>query len=108
MFIFLFFLLFFFPRGDLIDPLVLEYRVRAHSNGKKVLVPFLSDYKNCRAPRPPPTLIIFLKSLDQSSEIAILLNVVKKPYNYVFGDDLLPQSPHGRSHKLQTLTSTYI
>ena len=57
-------------------------------------MPFLSDQKNWRAPRPPPTLIIFPKSTDQNSEIAILFNVVKKPYNYVFGDDLLPlQSP---------------
>ena len=55
-----------------------------------------------------PTLIIFPKSLDQNSEIAILFSVVEKPYNYVFGDDLLPNSPRGRGHKLQTLTSAYI
>ena len=71
-------------------------------------MPFLSDQKNWRAPRPPPTLIIFPKSPDQHSEIAILFSVVKKPYNYVFGEDLLPHSPRGRGHKLQTLTSAYI
>ena len=61
----------------------------------KVLVLFLSDQKNLRVPRPPPTLIIFPKSTDQNSEIAILFSVVEKPYNYVFWDDLLPptQSP---------------
>ena len=49
-------------------------------------------------------LVIFPKSPDQNSEIAILFSVVKQPYHYVFGDDLLPHSPHGRGHKLQTLT----
>ena len=57
---------------------------------------------------PPPTLIILPKSTDQNSEIAILFNVVEKPYNYVFGDDLLPHSLHGRGYKLLTLTSAYI
>ena len=74
----------------------------------KVLVPFLSDRKNWRAPRPPSTLLIFPKSPDQNSEIAILFSVVEKPYNYVSGDDLLPHSPRGRGYKLQTLTSSYI
>ena len=55
-----------------------------------------------------PTLIIFSKSTDQNSEIAILFSVVEKPYNYVFGDHLLPHSPRGRGYKLQTLTSAYI
>ena len=60
----------------------------------KILVPFLSDQKNWRAPRPPSTLIILPKSTDQNSEIAILFSVVEKPYNYVFGDDLQPpESP---------------
>ena len=48
---------------------------------------------------PPPTLIIFPKSTDQNSEI---FSVVEKPYNYVFGDDLLLPSPRGRGYKLQT------
>ena len=63
---------------------------------------FLSDQKNWRAPRLSPTLIIFPNLLDQNSEIAILFNVVKKPNNYVFGDDLLPHSPCGTatSYKL--------
>ena len=69
---------------------------------------FLSDQKNWRAPRPPPTLIIFPMSKDQNSEIAILFSVVEKPYNYVFGDDLLSHSPRGRGYKSQTLTSAYI
>ena len=47
-------------------------------------------------------------SKEQHSEIAILFSVVEKPYNYVFGDDLLPQNPRGRGYKLQTLTSAYI
>ena len=53
-------------------------------------------------------LIIFPKSTDQNSEIAILFSVVETPYNYVFGDDLLPHSPRGRGWKLQTLTCVYI
>ena len=69
---------------------------------------FLSDRKYWMAPRPPATLIIFPKSPDQNSEIAILFSVYKKPYNYVFGKDLLPHSPRGRGHKLQTLSSAYI
>ena len=70
-------------------------------------MPVLSD-KIGRHLGPRPTLIIFPKSPDQNSEIAILFTVVKEPYNYVFGDDLLPHSPHGRGNKLQTLTSAYI
>ena len=62
--------------------------------------------KNGRALRPPLTIIIFPKSTDQNSEIAILFNVVEKPY--VFGDDLLPHTPRGTGYKLQTLTSAYI
>ena len=57
---------------------------------------------------PPLTLIVFPNSTDQNFEIANLFNVVEKPYNYVFGDDLLPHSPRGRAYKLQTLTSAYI
>ena len=53
-------------------------------------------------------LIIFPKSPNQYSEIAILFSAVKKPYNYVFWENLLPHSPRGRGHKLQTLTSAYI
>ena len=34
--------------------------------------------------------------MDQNFEIAILFTVVDKPYNYVFGSDLLPHSPFGR------------
>ena len=68
----------FFPRGNRIDPVFLECRERALSNGNlKVLVPFLSDQKHCRAPRPPPTLILFPKSPDQNSEIAILFSIVE-------------------------------
>ena len=63
-------------------------------------MPFLSDQKNWRAPRPPPTLIILPKSTDQNSEIAISFSVVEKPYNYVFGDDLLPHSPHGMGQQV--------
>ena len=57
---------------------------------------------------PPPMLIIFPKSTDQNSEIAILFNAVEKPYKYIFGEDLLLNSPRGRGYKLQTLTSAYI
>ena len=62
----------------------------------------LSDQKNWRAPRPPPTLIIFPKSPNQNSEIAILSSVVEKPNNYFFGDDLPPTVPVGgaASYKL--------
>ena len=71
-------------------------------------MPFLSDQKNLRAPRPPPTLVIFPKSAYEKSEIAILFNIVEKPYNYVFGDDLLPHSPRGKGYKLRTLISAFI
>ena len=91
------FVCFCFPRGDRIDPVVLECCVH-----------FLSDQKNRRAPRPPPMLIIFPKSPDQNSEIAILFTIVEKSNNYVFRDDLLPRSPRGRGFKLQTLTCVYI
>ena len=96
-----------FSRGNLIEPVVLECCERAHSDGNEVIVPFLNDPKYWRAPRPPATLIIFPKSPDQNSEIAILFSIVEKPYNYVFGDDLLPQNPRGRGYKLQTLTSAF-
>ena len=69
---------------------------------------FLSDQKNWRAPRPPPTLIFSPKSTDQNFEIAILFRIVKNHNNYVFGNDLLPHSPWGRGCKLQTSTSVYI
>ena len=71
------------PRGDRIDPVVLECCERAHSNGnEKFLCSFLSDQKNWRASRPPPTPIIFPKSPDQNSKIAIVFTVVEKPYSY--------------------------
>ena len=50
----------------------------------------------------------FANSTDQNFEIAILFLIVKNHNNYVFGDDLLPQSPWGTGCKLQTLTSVYI
>ena len=58
-------------------------------------MPFLSDQKNWRAPRPPPTLIFFPKSTDQNFEIAILFRIVENHNNYVFGDDLPPTVPGG-------------
>ena len=57
-------------------------------------MPFLSDQKNWRAPRPPPTLIF--ANCDRSKfEIVILFKIVENYNNYVFEDDLLPQSPPG-------------
>ena len=69
----------------------------------KVLVPFSSDRKNWRAPRPHPTLIF-----PKNSEIAILFTIVEQSNNNDFRDDLLPRRPHGRGCKLQTLTCVYI
>ena len=66
----------------------------------KVLVTFLSDHENWRAPRPPPTLIFYQSHPIQNFEIAILFNIVEKPNNYVFGDELIPRSSQGRGHKL--------
>ena len=83
--------------------MVLECRKTAHSNRNlKVLVPFLSDQKNWRAPRPLPALIFSQKSPDQNSEIAVLFTIVEKPNNYVFRDNLLPPVPVGgaASYKL--------
>jgi len=71
-------------------------------------MPYLSDQKNWRAPRPPPTLIFTQKLPGQNSEIAILFTIIEKPNNYVFRYDLLPRSPCGRGCKLQTLTCVYI
>ena len=90
----------FFPGGDRIDQVVLECCERAHSNGNESSgAPFVTKFW-CS--------FIFPKSTDQNSEIAILFSVVKKPRNYVFGDESLPRSPRGRGYKLQTLTSAYI
>ena len=75
---------------------------------KKSFSALFKRTKNCRAPRPPPTLIIFSKSTGQNSPIAILFSIVEKSYNYASGDHLLPHSPRGRGYKLQTLTSAYI
>ena len=87
----------FFPRGHRIDQVVLECRKRAHSNrNEKVLVPFLSDQKNWRASRPPPTLIFSPKSTYQNFEISILFRIVENNNKYVFGDELLPHNPWGR------------
>ena len=36
-------------------------------------------------------LSFFPKSPNRNSETAILFNVVEKPNNYVFGDELFPQ-----------------
>ena len=51
------------------------------------------------APTPPPMLIFSPKSTDQNFEIAILFRIVKNHNYYVFGNDLLPHSPWGRSCK---------
>ena len=106
-YLFVFFVLFFSPGMIVFDQVVLECCERALEEIKSSSA-LLSDQKNWRAPRPLPSLIMFPKSRDQNSEIAILLSVVEKSYNYVFGDDLLPHSPRGRGYKLQALTSAYI
>ena len=51
---------------------------------------------------PPPTLIIFPKSMDQNSEIVILFNVVKKLINMSLGTTYSPTVPVGgaTSYKL--------
>ena len=54
---------------------------------------FLSDQKNWRAPRPPPTLIILPKSTDQNSELAILFSIVKNLITMSLGTTYSPQSP---------------
>ena len=95
------FVFFLFPRDDRIDPEVLECCKRAQSNGTKNSSALFKWPKNWMAPRSPPTLIFSPKSLDQNSEIAILFTVVEKPNNYVFKDDLLPNSLRGRGYKLQ-------
>ena len=61
--------------------------------------------KNLRAPRPPPTLIIFPKSPDQNSEITILLNVVKNLITMSLGPTYSPTVPVGgaTSYKLWLL-----
>ena len=57
-------------------------------------MPFLSYQKIGGHLGPLPLSFFFPKSSDQNSEIVIFFCIVEKPYNYVFGDDLLPpQSP---------------
>ena len=50
----------------------------------------------------------FPKSSDQRFKSAILFCVVKKSNNYVFEDDLIPQSPRGKGCKLWTFPIVYI
>ena len=106
-FLFLFFVIFF---PGVIVPTQWSYNVvrRLFLTEMKSSSALFKCPKNGRAPRPTPTLIIFPKSTDQNSEIAILFSVVETPYNYVFGDDLVPHSLRGRGYKLKTLTSAYI
>ena len=58
-------------------------------------MPFLSDQKNWRAPRPPPTLIILPMSTDQNSEIAILFSVVENLITMSLGTTYSPTVPMG-------------
>ena len=75
--------------------MALECHKRAHSNEKlKVLVSFISD-KKIGGHLGPLSRSFFPKSPDQNSKIAILFTVVQKFNNYVFRDDLIPQSPRG-------------
>ena len=54
-------------------------------------MPFLSDQKNWRATRSPPTPLLS-ESSDQYFETAILFSIVERPNNYTFGDIMtLPQ-----------------
>ena len=55
----------------------------------KLLVPFLSDLKIGGLLGPLPRSF-FPISLDQISEIVILLNTIEQSNNYVFEDDLIP------------------
>ena len=68
----------------------------------KVLLPFLSDEKIGGHLDPLTKLIFFPKSANPNFEIAILFNVVEKPHNFVFQDDLIPYSPRGRGCNVQT------
>ena len=74
---------------------------------KSSSVPFLSNQKIGghlgHLPRS-----FFPKSTDQNFEITTLFSIVEKHNDYVFGADLLPDSPRGRGSKLQALTSVYI
>ena len=56
----------------------------------------------------PLSRLFLPRSTDQNFEILTNLDIVEKPNNYVFGDDLLPDSPRGRGFKLQNLTGVYI
>ena len=58
-------------------------------------MPFLSDKKNWRAPRSPPTLIFFPKSTNQNFKTAILFSLVENHNNYVFGMTYSPKVPGG-------------
>ena len=91
------FFIYFFP-----EVIVLTQGPRILQEGSferklKVLVLFLSDQKNWKATRPPPTLIFFPKSPGENFEIAILFSIVKKSNNYVFEDDLIPHRPGRRA-----------
>ena len=62
----------------------------------KDLVLFLSDRKYRRG-NPPSTSLLYPKLLDQNFEMAIFLGTVEKSINYVFEDNLTPQSHQGRA-----------
>ena len=66
----------------------------------KVLMPFLSDQKNWKAPSQAH---FFPKQPNLNFEIAILFSIVEKPRNYVFGEDLIPQVPGGGAANYELL-----
>ena len=69
--------LFFFPRGDRINPLVLECCTRALSNGSRSSSA-LFKLPKIRGHLGPLPRYFFPKSPDQNLKIAILFSIVKK------------------------------
>jgi len=70
-------------------------------------VPFLS-YQKIGGQLGPLPRHFSPNSPDQKSEIAILFNIVERPNNNVFGDNMKPQSSWEKVFKLKNVTIVYI
>ena len=97
---------FFFLKGDRINPVVLKYRKRAHSNKSfSALFKWPNKLEVKWGPLPRS---FFPEPADQNFEIAILFSIVEKYNNYVFKDESNPHSSRGKGRYLWTLPIVYI
>ena len=57
---------------------------------KVPFVPFVSEYKDCRATRPPPSSLFPSKSSNYNFEIAILFVIVERSNDFALGYNMTP------------------